>query len=112
MKSVDETIDVKLTGNQKVNEMVFNGNFEYPIYSPRRGSKSSHEGFVWDKEFKSVWVGAFVENKNKDGENIDNFFTIDRNLWGAFTSDLIGFDQEVFDTNPENECSHPSVKCI
>ena len=93
MKSVDETIDEKLTGKHKVNEMVFNGNFEYPIYSPCRGSKSSYAGFEWDEEFKSIWVGAFVEIRKKDGNHIDNFFTIDINFWGAFLSDIIDFDK-------------------
>ena len=41
MKSVDEKPDEKRTGKNNVNEMIFNGNFEYQIYPPRRGSKSS-----------------------------------------------------------------------
>ena len=109
MKSVDETIDEKLTGRHQVNEMVFNGNFEYPIYSPGRGSKLSYEGFEWDNELKSIWVGAFVETRKKDGNHINTFFTIDINFWGAFLSDIIGFDQEVLDTNPENKCSQERV---
>ena len=76
MKSVDETIDEKLTGKHKVNEMVFNGNFEYPIYLPKRGSKSSQEGFEWDEDIKSVWVGAFVGKEKKVGQNIEIIFTI------------------------------------
>ena len=104
MKSNNEKPNEKRVGKNNVNEMVFNGNFEYEIYSPRRGSKSSYEGFEWDKDAKALWAGSFIEKRIK-GVDVEKNFSVDQDFVGDFLSDVISFKEEINQSNPENRCS-------
>jgi hypothetical protein len=80
--------------------MVFNVCFAYPFFLASRQSKSSHIGFHWDESTAALWPDA-LERYDHD----DAHYTISQKWWPDFRDDVFSFDQDVYDGNPQNQCS-------
>jgi hypothetical protein len=90
MKSVD---------NNKVSEMLFNGNLSIPYYAHDRGARSgSSIGFTWDEDTDTIWENAL------DHEDGDTYYTIAEDFFDDFPEEHMEFDDDVYQMNPQNMC--------
>ena len=99
-----KSIHMKSAEDHKVSEMSFNANFRNPSFLSSRHSKKGNSvvGFNWDDDMDTVWEEC-TDRHHLQG---NTYYTINKDWWSDFKDDIISFENDIFDMNPQNKCSN------